>query len=224
MRRLPADQRRAELLDATAAVILEKGFARATTRELAAELKIGRGLIHHYFPSWEALRREAFAHCAQTELDTLCEATEAMAPVEALSHILDALVPDPGDRYWRLWNDAWDEAQRNPEFTALYASLMELWRQLLMHIIRSGMDQGVFRCHNPEDAAWRLLGLADGLGGYLLLPESPLSRTHVLHHVRRQAALELGAEFPNGDSGATTFSSAEESGKKDRPAPGSHEP
>jgi AcrR family transcriptional regulator len=196
MRRLPGELRRAELLDAAVAALLDKGFARATTRDVAAALGIGRGLIHHYFRSWEALQREAFERLAARELEAADAALAGLAPAAALAQLLDWMVPDAEDRHWRLWNDVWDEAQRDPRLAALLVDLVGRWRQRLARLIRLGVEADGFACPDPDGAALRLLGLADGLGGYLLLPNGPVTRREVLAHVRAAAATEVGCQLP----------------------------
>jgi AcrR family transcriptional regulator len=193
MRRLPADRRRAELLDATVGVLLEKGLAHATTRDLAEALGIGRGLIHHYFPSWQALRREAFLRLAERELAATDAALSRLEPPAALEAMLGALVPDPDDRHWQLWSEVWDEAQRDPELAALVVALVGRWHAKLAGVVRQGVAGGAFACPDPDGAAWRLIGLADGLGGYLFVPAAPLGRDEVLAHLRLSAAREVGS-------------------------------
>ncbi len=196
MRRLPGHVRRTELLDGAITVLLDKGFAGATTRDLAAALGIGRGLIHHYFPSFEALQREAFRRLAESEIAAAEAALAGLPPAEALARLLDWMVPDPDDRHWRLWNDVRDEAQHDAELAACLVDLVERWRALLAGVVRAGAAEGDLVCADPDASAWRLLGLAEGLGGYLLLPGAPLAREAVLGHLRAAATAEVGAILP----------------------------
>ena len=192
MRRLSGDLRRTELLEGAVVVLLEKGFAKATTRDLAAALGIGRGLIHHYFASFEELQSEAFARLAEDELGRAEAELAPLPPCEALTRLLDWLTPDPDDRHWRLWRDVWDEAQHDRALAELLNRLVERWRSLLAGVLRAGTAAGSFACADADGAAWRLLGAAEGLGGYLLLPGAALGRPEVLAHLARAAAAEVG--------------------------------
>jgi len=49
------EQRRAAIVDATVGVMLRRGIAAATVRDVAAEMGTSSGLIHHYFGSMEEL-------------------------------------------------------------------------------------------------------------------------------------------------------------------------
>lgn len=51
------EDRREQILDAALRVFAEKGFARATNKDIAREAGITPGLIYHYFASKEALFR-----------------------------------------------------------------------------------------------------------------------------------------------------------------------
>jgi len=53
------EDRREQILDAAISVFAEKGFERATNRDIAHAAGITAGLIYHYFKSKEELLREA---------------------------------------------------------------------------------------------------------------------------------------------------------------------
>jgi AcrR family transcriptional regulator len=75
-----AEQRRQGILEAAANVFSQKGYDRATTREIAAEADVSEGTIYNYFPSKQAL------------VDALVEVVRG--------HFLDLLTTPPsGDNY-----------------------------------------------------------------------------------------------------------------------------
>ena len=53
------EDRREQIIDAALRVFAEKGFDRATNRDIAREAGITPGLIYHYFESKEVLLRSA---------------------------------------------------------------------------------------------------------------------------------------------------------------------
>ncbi len=189
MERLDADARRATLIAATIEVMLQKGFARATTRDVAARLSIGRGLIHHYFDSWDALQRAAFeAVCiaAQTEAEAALAGLENCAALDAL---LALLVADPQDAHWRLVADVWDEARIDHELARMHIGFSRWWRERLTSILQPIMSSPA----RANDAAWRLLALADGLSANVLLAESAINRCEAMRLLREAARIELDA-------------------------------
>lgn len=60
--------RRAQILDAAAEVFAEKGFARATTKEVASRAGVSEGTIYNYFGNKEKLLMGLMAHVAELQL------------------------------------------------------------------------------------------------------------------------------------------------------------
>jgi AcrR family transcriptional regulator len=54
-RRLTADQRRKQLLDAVSTLAADPDVEALSVEELAAHAGVSEGLLHHYFPSKQAL-------------------------------------------------------------------------------------------------------------------------------------------------------------------------
>lgn len=194
MTRLSAADRRTTLLEATVAVMLEKGFARATTRDVATRLGIGRGLIHHYYPTWSDLQRAAVTAVADVAQAKAKSAVASLAPRAALDALLGLLVADPDDAHWRLMADAWDEAQTDPGWARLVIESGAWWRTCLVDVLSPLMSDA----EATRDAAWRLLALADGLSGHVLLAGSPLGRDEALRLLRTAAAAELPGAARSG--------------------------
>jgi AcrR family transcriptional regulator len=73
-----AEARRIQILDAAAQVIAEKGFHRATTREIASTAGISEGTIYNYFDNKESLLIGLMVRLAQLESlnDELMEALQ----------------------------------------------------------------------------------------------------------------------------------------------------
>lgn len=91
MSRLPAEERRAQLLDAATRAFAELGFRGATTKAIAAEADVAEALIYRYFPSKEAL----FIAVVERTAARLVQATRRAIdvrrddPVRALGSLLD---------------------------------------------------------------------------------------------------------------------------------------
>ena len=65
MSRPTVDERRAEILEATCAVVIERGFAGTRISDVANRLGVSTGLIHYHFDSKEQLLAEAFRYARQ---------------------------------------------------------------------------------------------------------------------------------------------------------------
>jgi len=193
MTRRSAEVRRTEILEATIAVMLERGFAGATTRDVTARLGVGRGLLHHYFASWEELQRTAFAWLGEAAKADAIAATAGAPPLERLDRLLDLMLARGDDAHWRLFADAWDEAQREAALARIHAEIGSWWRGQVQEAIENAQELGAAACPDAGAAAWRLSALADGLSSSILLAQPALSRDLALELLRGAVRQELGA-------------------------------
>jgi AcrR family transcriptional regulator len=76
------EDRREQIIDAAMRVFAQKGFARATNRDVAREAGITTGLIYYYFTSKE---------------DLLKAALEERSPVQVMIHLPPEMLEQPPD-------------------------------------------------------------------------------------------------------------------------------
>lgn len=69
MARVPATERRADLVLAAIRVATREGLAATTTRRIAQELGVSVGIVHYCFRSKEELLREVIRVIAQAQID-----------------------------------------------------------------------------------------------------------------------------------------------------------
>jgi AcrR family transcriptional regulator len=193
MRRQTVDERRAEILEVTCAVVIERGFAGTRISDVANRLGVSTGLIHYHFDSKEQLLAETFRYAARLEMESL-EADLASAPnaVARLDRVIQNYAPDSDEVDWLLWIDSWGEALRNPMMRAISQELDEQSTSVIERVIVEGVRSGEFDCPDPTATAWVLVGLLDGLGVQLTVHDHVISREQLIKHVRRVAIAELG--------------------------------
>lgn len=80
----PPNTTRRALIRATAQVMLEEGYAAATSRRVAAQAGVKPALVHYYFPSMDDLFIAVLAAGAETNLSAQQEAFAQDAPLHAL--------------------------------------------------------------------------------------------------------------------------------------------
>ncbi|MFB4309558.1 TetR/AcrR family transcriptional regulator [Actinomadura sp. GTD37] len=85
-RRSPVDESatRTVLLDATAELMLEEGYAAVTTRRLAAKAGLNNALVFYYFGTMDNLFVELFRRGAERSLERLRRALRSPQPLWAL--------------------------------------------------------------------------------------------------------------------------------------------
>src|SRR6201995_1853706 len=75
---------RLALIQATAQVMLEEGYAAATTRRVAAKAGVKPALVHYYFPSMDDLFVAVLRNRAEHNLQLQREAIAEAQPLHAL--------------------------------------------------------------------------------------------------------------------------------------------
>ena len=159
---MQAEQRRSEILDAAVAEVSERGFARTTSRHVAARAGVTHGLLHHYFPDHQSLLAAAFEKMALEEIDEVNEILAGdLDPLAQLREITEPYGPGGGADAYRFWFEAWAEAGHSATMRATSERLSLAWYELVKGVIDRGVEAGVFRCDDPGETAWVVIALSD---------------------------------------------------------------
>jgi AcrR family transcriptional regulator len=192
-KRLKPDERRAAMLDAAGAVLIEDGIGALTLRHLAQRLGVAPGLVNHYFPEIEALAAEAFAMIAQAEVTELFAAAAACdTPVAQITRLTTDLLQPQRRGVSLLWLDAWQASRSRAQLRAAVIAAMDLWQDRLGTLIA----QGAFATADPNAAATRILALIDGLSIQAVIdePDAPshaILRGMVIAGIERELGITL---------------------------------
>jgi AcrR family transcriptional regulator len=166
IRKTPA-ARRAEIVDAAAAVALAEGLECVTLRRMGEELGVRPGLISHYFPSADDLVAEAFGGAAGAELDSLLPAERTKGtPTLHLGWFFARATGAPYDNISRLWINARHLSRYRPVLRDQVAEQEAAWRERLTGLIREGVDRNEFRTDDPYVTTIQILVVLDGLGAH----------------------------------------------------------
>ena len=192
----PAD-RRAAIVDATLQVMLRKGLAGTTVRDIAEQLDCSSGLVHHYFESMDDLLAEAFAQAAAADLASARAAAErGEDPIDRLRRFIASYSRADEDWSFQLWLDAWSEAVRRPAVGRTSRRLNEQWHSLLVELITAARDASLLVCADPVTTAWTLLSLLDGLALQAVAHPGTIDRRSVIAWTSAIAEREL--DLPAG--------------------------
>ncbi|MEO5900587.1 MAG: TetR family transcriptional regulator C-terminal domain-containing protein, partial [Ilumatobacteraceae bacterium] len=158
------DERRTEILDATCAVVAERGFGHARIADVANRLGVSTGLIHYHFESKDQLLSAAFAHAAQRDIDRLDAALAATPdPVVRIAALLDHYLPAGSGGSWAMWIDAWGESIHSVALQRMSQRLDHTWKDRLQKVVEDAVAGGAAHCTDTTAAAWRIGSLIDGL-------------------------------------------------------------
>jgi len=190
---MTSSERRDAIVEAALNVMVGKGMAATTVRDVAEQMGTSSGLIHHYFESMDDLLAAAFDRAAGRDLDaTRAAVARGGGPVERLAVFFSTYVRAEQDWAFQLWLDAWAEAARRPAVRETSQRLNVAWQQLLSETIRAGVNADVMVCGDPEAAAWRILSLLDGLALQAVAHRLLINRQAVISWSVSYAEAELG--------------------------------
>jgi AcrR family transcriptional regulator len=130
---------RDRMMDATIQIMLEEGYAAATSRRVAALAGVKPALVHYYFPTMDDLYLAVFRRGAVANLDRQQAALASDRPL----HAFWESVSEP--RGTRLLLEFMGLANHRKEINAEISAWSERWREMqitaLNFIVRqSGMD------------------------------------------------------------------------------------
>lgn len=192
MVRKSSEERREEILRAAGAVVLARGFSRVSARELAGEIGVSAGLLHHYFSSMDEIRGAAVALFAEEDVAQLEEAVDPTAePLQRLDQVLRFFAPVPDDRAWNLWVDAWNESRHTTEMQDPVRRLNQRSLDLIADVVADGVATGRFASDDPRASALVIGAMMDGLVIQVVVLHA-VSHDEGLAVLRRTAELELG--------------------------------
>jgi AcrR family transcriptional regulator len=202
-RRRLSFERRVQILEAAARVIVQRGLADTRIVDVAEAAGTSPGLVLYYFGSKDRLLAEAltvaeerFYEESLPELATIESARDRLVKLIELSCSGDAGSTGLGIDEYLLWLDLWARAPRDPDVAAKREALDRRWRTALADIVRDGRGRGEFAELDPEDFALRFAAMMDGLAIQAVLRDPHVTLDHMRDLLLRTAALELGFAPP----------------------------
>ncbi|MFG1929032.1 TetR/AcrR family transcriptional regulator [Mycobacterium sp. NPDC048908] len=174
--RVRREAARASLIEATAQIMLDEGYAAATSRRVAAKAGVKPALVHYYFPSMDDLFVAVLRDKAEDNLAHQREAIAEAQPVHAL---------------WRL-NETLD-AQLFAEFLAMANHRKAIRSEIVAYAMRfRDLQEGV-------------VTLALKARGVDLEQFPPVVMTMIMGGLARIFLHEKGLGITRGHADATAF-------------------
>lgn len=163
-RRKAPEERRAEMIEAAAAIALADGLERVTARRVAEALGVFPGLVSHYFRSADELVAAAFVHAAASEhTQVFTHAEAATTRPEQIERLLNEWLSTEHDSMSLLWLDAWQASRRRPALMSAVTDQMSVDLSRLQTLIQAGIEEGHLEVANADvaAAALQLMALVD---------------------------------------------------------------
>ncbi len=167
MSRLPAAQRREQLLDCALSLFSEHGYARATTAELAKAAGVTEPIIYRHFASKKDLfialiRRTGERTLTMWEKDL----SDAADPADRLRLLIadNPMVSDEGGKEYRVFLQAITEVDDPQIRDALRDHIVGLHTFLTQELRTAQGEHKVGPRFTPDLIAWLLINIGMGYG------------------------------------------------------------
>jgi AcrR family transcriptional regulator len=181
--RLPAEERRREIVEAAFALLAAEGFEGFRTRDVADRARINSATLHHYFPTKEDLVAAVAAHLE----DRFRSEKAPKRAVKGVAPALAALRAEFADMsFYRrhrpemlvAYRELAIRAERDETTRALVVRLNDEWRASIARILKAGVDDGVFRDDlHAASAATLIAGALWGTVSLFGLSEARFDKT-----------------------------------------------
>ena len=162
-RRARGELRRRAILDATLTLVGRKGAGAITHRAVAEEAGVPLAATTYYFSSKSELVREALAHAAETDRQTVDELAVALAQVDSAGELATVLADHvtewlgPGRAVLVSHYEISLEGARRPELAAISRAWTDGYVRVLAEPLRRLGSAA------PERDAWIVVTAFDGM-------------------------------------------------------------
>jgi AcrR family transcriptional regulator len=171
MSRMPAAKRREQLLETALALFASRGFAGATTSELARAAGVTEPIIYRHFKS----KKDLFIAVIERTSEITLEMWERQLrgskdPAHRLRRLIGAnpMVSDKGRGVYRVVVQAMMEIEDPDVLAALQQHITKIHAFVTREIIEAQEEGQVSKRFSPEITGWLLLH--QGLGFGILAP------------------------------------------------------
>lgn len=176
------EDRREQIIDAAMRVFSQKGFSRATNKDIAREASITPGLIYHYFDNKEAVLKAIIETRSPLHLvESLSPQLLEQPPAVFLRFlVLQVLRIVERDQFVQLLRVFVPEIIHNPPMSQIGAGALQRVLAFLSSYFTIQMEVGTLRRTDPSLAAQTLIGCTMGfvLRRQLIRDELALTYSH----------------------------------------------
>jgi AcrR family transcriptional regulator len=197
------DERMQELLDAAAALFVEKGYQRTTVQDILDRVGVAKGTFYHYFEAKVDLLHELaerFMETMNEELSIIAvrEGCSAMDKLRLITELSRSYTNHDRKLYTRMIL----KALYMEENLELRHHLLQVTRRktagIVGGIFRQGVEEGTFTMSDPENTALILMmmdgAVDDTAFGFLTGPEvteTDIERVIQIYRAYEEAACRM---------------------------------
>ena len=168
-------QRRREILEATCAVVAERGFRDVRIVDVANRAGYSTGTVHYYFDNKDELLKEAFRFQYEQSVgrrETYFEPDDD--PVTRLCKMAEGYLPSNQDtiQAWRVWMELWVSALGDESMSRINDVFYDDWRRSVLDAVVEGQERGLLDVPDTVAFADGYVAMMDGLAIQVLIGSS----------------------------------------------------
>jgi AcrR family transcriptional regulator len=158
------EDRREQIIEAALRVFAQKGFVRATNKDIAREAGVTPGLIYHYFESKEALLKTVIEQGSPIQGLRSLPADAMSQPIEVFLRLLlgQMLEIAESEAFLKLLRVFLPELLHNPNFSPLGMATLQEATQFLETYLAHKMASGELNQADPALMAQLMMGTVSG--------------------------------------------------------------
>ncbi len=160
------DQRREELIKATYFEVAEKGYSAVTLQDIAKRAGVSKGSTLYYFATKEDLFLGALEWMIEKFHEQIGEAiAQAEDPIEKVRALIGVIFSNAQEsrQFFLAYSDFVSIGTRNKRFHDQNAKFYDGCCGHNREVIENGINAGVFRQLDIEEASTMMRALVDGL-------------------------------------------------------------
>lgn len=191
------EDRREQILDAAIRVFAQKGFARATNRDVAREAGITTGLIYYYFTSKEALLQAVLDERSPVQVLTQIPPEMLEQPPEVFIPlvVMRVLAIVEGEQFVGIIRMMLPEVIHNPGIMPIALGFFQRILDFLSNYLRGQVARGTVRADIDADLVPHVL--ISSMMGFVLRRQIIRDPT-VLHYTHQELAQAVMSTFLQG--------------------------
>jgi AcrR family transcriptional regulator len=188
--------RKAQIVNAAAEVLSERGYANARVVDIAKVAGTSPAAILYWFDGKQGLLAEAL-QLREVEFHDRYTVRIEQAPTasEQLRILIEAMLHHYD---WALWMELCVLALRDPAAAAERDRIDRRWRAMLRKVIRDGQQRGEFVAGDADETMFVLAALLDGMAPLLAMKAKGVTPAHVERTWLAEASRLLGPGFDSG--------------------------
>ena len=164
-------QRKAQILDAALAVIVQKGYENSRMDDIVASSKMSKGAIYWYYKSKKEIYLSLVNHWVHNYsavlnhiVDTDRSASDQLSSL--FQYFIDQYEKDPA--VFKALLEFWSMAGRDSEFNDKLQKVYSEFVNLISTIIQQGMDSGDFKKLDVDITAMSIMVNIEGIMWFTL--------------------------------------------------------